>query len=200
MQLSVTAQIISILSAGLALLGAWWITGERSLSHAKKLLLRSPLMLALFLFAWLLEKTVGTSISLWLAIILAAPLAEEIARYLATDLLDLESANDGFFIGALTGITETLIFLWLYDLKEPELLFRLFFSQPLHAILGATLACGGSLTKNIIIHFLFNYGIFIGGYVGIFLSVFAMTLGILNLFLAAQPLTSEEENADKPDR
>ncbi|MEW6711103.1 MAG: hypothetical protein AB1403_14845 [Candidatus Riflebacteria bacterium] len=157
-------------------------------------------MFALFLFAWLLEKTVGTSISPWLAIILIAPLTEEIARFLATDLLELESANEGFFVGALTGICETLIFLWLYDLKDPELLFRLFFSQPMHAILGATLACGGKLVRNIIIHFMFNYGIFIGGYVGIFVSVFTMTSGIVNLFFAAQPITSEDQNADEPDR
>ncbi|GEM_PF-4496154 len=200
MQLSAQAQIIAILSAGLALLGAWWITGEHSFSKAKKLLLRSPLTLALFLFAWLLEKTVGASISTWLAIILIAPVTEEIARYLANDLLELESANEVFFIGTLTGISETLLFLWLYDLKEPELLFRLFYSQPMHAILGATLAVGGSLVRNIIIHFVFNYGIFIWGYPGIFVSVFAMTSGISNLFFTTQTITSDGENADKPER
>ena len=182
MQIANNFPVIISIASSAAMLLIWWFLSEQNWDDAKRLLCQTPLTIMLFVPAWLTEKLVGTLVWPWLAIGLIAPLLEETARYVATDLLDLQRAHEGFFQGIIVGFAETLILVALLPLSSSELLFRGIFSIPFHASQGACLISGHNrLQINILIHFFFNYGIFVGNFIGMGITVTALFANLIRI-------------------
>lgn len=151
-----------------------------------RLLLQAPLTVLLFSLAWLLEKLVGDMLSVWAAIIFVAPVFEELARYLLTDLLELEYQHEGAFHGLVAGFAETVILFVSLGLTPQQLVFRALFSQSLHITLGACLVGGkNALFYNVLIHFWFNYGILIGKAPGMIIASSALMLNLVRIIFSS---------------
>lgn len=182
--------LITAVSA-LLMLTFWWFLSEKNLARAKTLFLQAPLAIGIFALAWLTEKLIGNFGLTWVAIIIAAPVLEELARYLITDLFELEHPHEGLFFGIIIGIAETILLLGGMHISSSAIIFRVIFSQPLHATCGMCLLHGRfSLPANILVHFFFNYGIFVGGMPGMIIASSALLANIARIIFA-EPATNQ---------
>jgi hypothetical protein len=175
-----------LLSASMALmLAIWGFYSAAPLKSLQRNLLKFPGVAIFFALVFLCEAffaNVFTEKS-YITIVFIAPLIEEFARFFITDFFELEKCEEGFFTGILIGVLETLFLLATISLSTSEMLFRLLFTQPLHATQGACLLTSNRpLQLNIIVHFFFNYGLWLGGFTGIALSISALTFNLFRLF------------------
>lgn len=173
-----------VLGSFLLMLLIWFLLTKEPTTCMKSLFPRLPVLLLFFLPVFLVEKTFATLLEAhqWIIIVLVAPIIEELARFFITDFLELKKTDEGFLIGILIGTIETAVLLKNIGLNTGELVFRLFFTQPLHATQGACLLTTFKpLRVNILVHFTFNYGLFVGGIPGSILVVLSLLANIIRI-------------------
>jgi hypothetical protein len=186
---------ISVLIAStLAMLLTWYFFSGQKMRLLKSLVLKALPACGIFSIAWLIEKLVGNFGYSWLAIVIIAPILEECARYVYTEILELQHQHEGLFLGFSIGIIETILIIFGIGLSSANLFFRIVFSQPLHATMGICLVSGkNSLLKNIVVHFFFNYGIFVGGIPGTIMAATALTTNIARIIFSNSTTNTQSE-------
>lgn len=178
------AVLLLTISTLVMLLG-WYFFNGRHLHPLKHLLIKAFPACGIFSFAWLVEKLIGNFGYPWLSIIIIAPIFEECARYVFTEILELHEQHEGLFFGFLIGTVETILIISGIGLSSANLFFRIIFSQPLHATMGICLiGSPNALLKNILVHFFFNYGVFVGGTPGTIMAATALTVNIARVIFS----------------
>lgn len=133
-----------------------------------------------------------------MALVLIAPVIEEIARYMIIDLLDVEKPGGAVFTGGVMGVAESaLLLLGFGGCSLSTMVFRLLVSVPFHAFAGGMLfKSPWSLLPAMFLHGLLNFGVYLGGSAGVLISFNAAVVAGFACFLMVFPYGDESEAAN----